>query len=117
MQKVTIYHNPRCTKSRLTLQLLEEKGFKPQVIEYLEDTPSAMEIKSILKALGKSPRDILRTSEDEYKANNLSDMSIPDDKIVEIMVKNPKLIERPIVVVDGKKAAIGRPPENILAII
>lgn len=113
---IKIYHNPRCTKSRLTLQLLQDKGFTPEVIEYLENPPTAGELKKIVEMLGGSVRVILRQNEDEYKENGLADISLSDDRIIEVMVQNPKLIERPIVI-NGDKAAVGRPPENVLAII
>ncbi|MDX1810651.1 MAG: arsenate reductase (glutaredoxin) [Gammaproteobacteria bacterium] len=115
--KVQIYHNPRCSKSRNTLGLLEEHGISPEVVEYLKDTPSKSELKKILKLLGLKPRDLMRKGEDEYKAQNLADESLSDDALIDAMLETPKLIERPIVVVDGKKAVIGRPPENVLEII
>lgn len=113
---VTIYHNPRCTKSRQTLALLEQRGIKPKVIEYLETPPSAMELKHLLKLLGMPARELLRTKEDEYRQGKLDDLSLSDSEIINAMVKHPRLIERPIVVV-GNKAAIGRPPENVLKIL
>ncbi len=116
MMTVTIYHNPRCSKSRQTLALLEDRGVELEIIDYLKTPPSASELKSILNKLGLSARDIVRKGEDAYKDNNLSDKSISDDDIIAAMVTTPKLIERPIVVA-GEKAALGRPPESVLKIL
>lgn len=116
MSKVTIYHNPRCSKSRQTLQLLEEKGISPEIVLYLETAPSASEIKDLLKKLGIGARDLLRKGEAEYKDNNLKDTSLSDEDLVAAMVEYPRLIERPIVV-KGSKAVLGRPPENVLELI
>jgi len=113
---IKIYHNPRCTKSRETLQLLERRGIKPQVVLYLEKPPSKNEIVGLLKLLKLEVRDIIRKNEDEYKANHLHNQKLSDEKLIEFIVKNPKLLERPIVV-NGTKAAIGRPPENVLKIL
>ena len=113
---VIIYHNPRCSKSRQTLQLLEENGVAPKVVLYLEDVPSVATLKTLLKKLGKTPREILRKGEDAYKENKLSDTSLSDAHLLEAMVKFPKLIERPIVV-SGDKAVLGRPPENVLELL
>lgn len=113
---VEIFHNPRCSKSRQTLQLLEDKGVKPQVRLYLEDNPTKQEVQDILKKLSLSPRDVLRKGEDEYKQNNLSDKTLSDEAIINAIVKFPKLLERPIVI-NGNKAALGRPPENVLNIL
>jgi arsenate reductase len=113
---VTIYHNPRCTKSRQTLALLEERGIKPKVIEYLVTPPTEAELKRLLKLLGISPRELLRTKEEEYKQAKLDKPDVTDVEIIRAMIKHPRLMERPIVVV-GNKAALGRPPENVLKII
>jgi arsenate reductase len=113
---VTIYHNPRCSKSRATLALLEARGIKPKIVDYLKTPPSAAELKAILGKLGLSPRDILRTGEKVYAELGLEDRELDDDALIALMVKNPILIERPIVVA-GNKAAVGRPPENVLAIL
>jgi len=110
---VTIYHNPRCTKSRETLALLEKKGVKPKVVEYLSAPPSAAELKGILKALGMSAAGLARKKE---AAEAGVDLALPEDKLIAAMVKHPIVIERPIVVA-GKKAALGRPPENVLKIL
>lgn len=111
-----IYHNPRCSKSRKTLALLEEHGHSPQVIEYLTAPPSKDELTDILKKLGMQPRELMRKGEEVYKELRLGDADQTDEKLIAVMVANPILIERPIVVTDGK-AAIGRPPENVLDIL
>ncbi len=113
---VTIYHNPRCSKSRQTLDLLKEKGVEPQVIEYLKTPPTASEIADILSKLGMKPRELMRRKEAEYKEQNLDDPALSDGELISAMVETPKLIERPIVLA-GAKAALGRPPENVLEII
>lgn len=116
MSEFTIYHNPRCSKSRQTLTLLQDKGIEPVIVLYLETPPTTDGLKTLVHQLGISPRELLRTSEVEYKEMNLSDQSLTDDAIIEAMVKAPKLIERPIVV-KGDKAILGRPPENVLALV
>lgn len=113
---VTIYHNPRCSKSRQTLALLEENGVDPEVVLYLETPPSASDLRELLGKLGISARDLLRKGEDAYKENNLSDKSLSEDALIQAMTEYPKLIERPIVV-KGPKAVLGRPPENALELI
>jgi arsenate reductase len=113
---VTIYHNPRCSKSRATLQLLEARGLKPKIVEYLKTPPSEAELKTILRKLGMKPRDLLRSCEPCYAELGVDFGKLDDAALIALMVKNPILIERPIVVV-GPKAAIGRPPENVLAIL
>ena len=113
---VTIYHNPRCSKSRQTLALLEERGIKPEIVLYLETPPKAGAIKDILSKLGKAPRDIMRKGEAPYKDLALADDSKSDADLIKAMAENPILIERPIVV-SGEKAAIGRPPESVLDIL
>lgn len=112
-----IYHNPRCSKSRQTLELLKENNVEPEIIEYLKTPPSEVELKSILKALNMKPRELMRKKEAEYKANNLADDSLSDEQLIAAMVEFPKLIERPIVVTGDNKYALGRPPENVLEII
>jgi len=113
---VTIYHNPRCSKSRQTLALLEEKGITPKIVKYLETPPSAAELKRVLKKLGLKARDIIRKGEAAYAELGLKDSEHTDDELLALMVKNPILIERPIVV-SGDHAAIGRPPEAVLRIL
>ena len=113
---VTIYHNPRCSKSRATLALIEARGIKPKIVDYLKTPPSAAELKAILRKLGLTPRDILRTGETIYAELGFKTRDLDDDALIALMVKNPILIERPIVIA-GNKAAVGRPPENVLAIL
>jgi arsenate reductase len=113
---VRIYHNSRCSKSRGTLELLQARGIELEVVNYLDTPPSAEELKTLLRLLGMTPRQLLRTGEAEYKELGLADPAVGDEAIVQAMVAHPKLIERPIVVADGK-AALGRPPEAVLAIL
>ncbi len=113
---VTIYHNPRCSKSRQTLALLEAKGIEPKVVEYLKAPPSATELDAILAKLGKEPRELMRKKEPPYAALDLADASKSRAALIKAMVENPVLIERPIVLANDK-AAIGRPPEDVLAIL
>jgi len=113
---VTIYHNPRCSKSRATLALLRDRGIEPRIVEYLEAPPSAAELGRILGMLDMGPRDLMRKKEAEYKAAGLDDSSLDDAALIAGMVANPKVIERPIVVA-GEKAALGRPPESVLEIL
>ena len=113
---VTIYHNPRCSKSRATRALLEARGLKPKIVEYLETPPSAVELKAILRKLGIKPRDLLRKCEPCYAALGLKVDKCDDDALIALMVANPILIERPIVVA-GHRAALGRPPERVLEIL
>ena len=114
--RTTIYHNPRSSKSRQTLALLEERGIAPRVVDYLKAPPSAAELKTILKKLGLRPRDIMRKGEPLYAELGLKDRDLDDDALIALMVANPILIERPIVV-SGGKAAVGRPPESVLEIL
>lgn len=113
---VKIYHNPRCSKSRETLKLVEAQGVQPEVIEYLKHPPTTAELQEILNKLGMQPRQLMRTKEAEYKENGLDDKSLSDAELIEAMVRIPKLIERPIVLANDK-AAIGRPPESVLEIL
>ncbi len=113
---VKIYHNPRCSKSRQTLQLLEEKGVQAEVIEYLKTPPTVSELGAILQLLDMQPRDLMRKNETEYKATGMDDPALDREALIAGMVNAPKLIERPIVLANGK-AALGRPPENVLAIL
>ena len=108
-----IYHNPRCSKSRETLALLTDKGLQPQIIKYLETPPTAAELKKLLKALGIDARALLRTGEEEYQALGLADPALSQSRLIDAMVQHPRLIQRPIVV-NGDKAALGRPPEAVL---
>tara|TARA_Y100001936_G_scaffold140480_1_gene137086 strand:- start:1000 stop:1350 length:351 start_codon:yes stop_codon:yes gene_type:complete len=113
---ITLYHNPRCSKSRQTLKLLEDRGKNPTIIEYLNNPPTVDQLKEILSLLEMSPRDLMRKKEDEYKKLGLANSELSEEELVDCMVKNPILIERPIVVVGGK-AALGRPPEQVLNIM
>lgn len=114
MPQPTIYHNPRCSKSRQTLQLLEDEGFSPKVVEYLKDPLDEKTLSALLKKLKLSVQDIVRKKEDEFKQLNLKEAN--DKELLKAIAKHPKLLERPIVVV-GAKAALGRPPENVLEIL
>lgn len=116
MSQMTLFHNPRCSKSRGALELLEERGIQPEIVRYLETPPSAAELKALLGKLGIGARQLLRTGEDEYKELDLANPALGDDQLIEAMIKHPKLIERPIFIV-GDKAVIGRPPENVLEIL
>lgn len=111
-----ILHNPRCSKSRQTLELLREKGFEPEVQEYLKAPPTADELEEILNRLDMEPRDFMRRNETEYKEHGLDDDSLSRAALIEAMVRHPKLIQRPVVITDDK-AAIGRPPEAVLEIL
>ncbi len=116
MTQYKIYHNPRCSKSRQTLALLEESAITPEVILYLETPPTEKELTELLGKLGISPRDLLRKGEAEYKALGLSDSHLTDPELIKAMCENPRLIERPIVVANDR-AVLGRPPENVLELI
>lgn len=113
---IKIYHNPRCSKSRQTLQILEEKGLQPDIIEYLKEAPSKAELTSVLSLLKMNPRDLMRKGEAIYKELNLKDDALSNEQLLSAMLENPILIERPIVLANGK-AAIGRPPESVLDIL
>ena len=115
MANVTIWHNPRCGKSRDGVKLLEEKGIDAEVVKYLDTPPTKEELAALLKMLGITARELMRTKEAIYKELNLKEVT-DEDQLIEAMVNNPKLIERPIVIKDGK-AAIGRPIENIVDLI
>lgn len=114
--KVQILHNPRCSKSRATLKLLQEAGVEPEIIEYLQSPPSAGQLTTILEMLGMQPRDLMRRGQPEYKAMGLDDETLGNEQLIAAMVRTPILIERPIVLANGK-AAIGRPPESVLRIL
>ncbi len=115
-EAVVMYHNPRCSKSRQTLQLLEAQGVKPKIIDYLQTPPSQAEIKRILKLLAIEPRALMRTKEPEYKAAGLDNPRLTQAELIRALHEHPRLIERPIVVANGK-AALGRPPEQVLEIL
>jgi len=113
---VKIYHNPRCSKSRQTLQLLQEQGVEIEVIEYLKTPPTTAELSDILQKLNIEPRALMRRNEAEYKETGMNNTDLSNDELISGMVATPKLIERPIVLANDK-AAIGRPPENVLSIL
>ncbi len=116
MTDLTLYHNPRCSKSRGALELLEGRGLAPTVVRYLETPPDAATLKALLAKLDITPRQLLRTGEDEYKALDLANLALSDEQLIDAMTQHPKLIERPILVA-GDKAVIGRPPEKVLEIL
>ncbi len=113
MSSTTIWHNPRCSKSRQTLQLIRDRGIEPIVVEYLKTPPSEAELADALKALGFAPRDLMRTKEAPYRELALGDEGLSDAELLAAMVANPVLIERPVVL-RGKRAVVGRPPENVI---
>ncbi len=113
---VKIYHNPRCSKSRQTLQLLKDNNIEPEVVKYLETPPTKEELEKILDLLGMEPRELMRRREKEYKELGLDDPNLSRDQLIQAMVEHPRLIERPIVIKDGK-AALGRPPEKVLELL
>jgi len=108
---IKIYHNPRCRKSRETLEIIRQAGYEPEIIEYLQNPPSETELKDLLKKMGKRPEEIIRKGEDVFKTN-FKGKQLTDDEWIKVMVENPKLIERPIVVKETK-VILGRPPENV----
>lgn len=111
-----IYHNPRCTKSRQTLQIIRDAGVEPDVVEYLRDPPDRSELEEILAMLGIEPQELMRKKEPLYKELGLSCRELSREEAIEVLVANPKLIERPIVV-SGGRAVIGRPPERVRALL
>lgn len=113
---VEIYHNARCSKSRQTLELLKQRKLQPKIIDYLQEPPDAAQLKALLSKLGIKARDLLRKKEAAYTQLGLDDMNLTEEQIIQAMTANPILIERPIVV-NGERAAIGRPPESVLAIL
>ncbi len=113
---IIIWHNPRCSKSRQGLALIEEQGIEPAIVRYLEDPPTAGELDRVLTLLGMAPRDLMRRKETIYKELGLHDESLSRSQLITAMVENPKLIERPVVI-NGDRAALGRPPEAILEIL
>ena len=113
---VTIYHNPRCSKSRQTLQLLRDRGIEPEIVEYLKTPPSADELGAVLAKLGIEPRALMRTKEAAYREAGMADDGLSRRALIDLLVANPVVIERPIVV-NGARAALGRPPESVLSIL
>jgi len=116
MSNVTLYHNPRCSKSRQALQLLQENGIEPQLRLYLDNPPSRDELITLLAQLDIEPRALMRQGEAEYKDNHLGDPALSNDQLIDALVRYPRLIERPIAI-RGAKAVIGRPPENVLELL
>ena len=116
MSDYTIYHNPRCSKSRQTLALLEENNIAPEIVEYLQNPPDTQTLAQILNMLGLKPRELMRRKEAAYAENNLADDTLSDNALIQAMIDHPILIERPIVISD-RRAVLGRPPENVLELI
>jgi arsenate reductase len=116
MKELTIYHNPRCSKSRQTLQILRDRGIEPSIVEYLKTPLQKDELKKISTSLGFRPKEFVRKNESDFKEKNLVNHLEDDDKMIEAMAAYPKIIERPIVVLKDK-AVIGRPPDNVLKLI
>lgn len=115
MSEVTIWHNPRCSKSRQTLELLRSKGIEPEIREYLKDPPSAEELTHVLALLGMKAQELIRRKEAEYSELGLAP-HMGDGALIAAMVEHPKLIERPVVI-KGERAVLGRPPENVLGLL
>ncbi|MDH3638527.1 MAG: arsenate reductase (glutaredoxin) [Gammaproteobacteria bacterium] len=113
---ITLYHNPRCSKSRATLKLLDEHGVSANVVDYQKTPPTHVELQELLKLLGMTPRELMRTQEPAYREANLDDPQLTDDQLINAIIADPILLQRPIVVAHGK-AAVGRPPENVLDIL
>ncbi len=113
---ITIYHNPRCSKSRATLELLREQGYEPRIVEYLKNPPSEPELEALLKLLGMEPRELMRHKEEEYTRENLDDPGLSRGELIMALHNHPRLMERPIILANGK-AALGRPPESVLEIL
>ncbi|GLH37980.1 arsenate reductase (glutaredoxin) [Pseudomonas moraviensis] len=116
MTDLTLYHNPRCSKSRAALELLEARGLQPTIVRYLETPLNAAQVKALLGKLGISARHLLRSGEEEYKTLNLADASLSEQQLIDAIAAHPKLMERPILEA-GNKAVIGRPPENVLELL
>lgn len=116
MTDLTLYHNPRCSKSRGALELLEARGLSPTIVRYLETPLNATQINALLGKLGISARQLLRTGEEEYKSLNLADAGLSEQQLIDAIAAHPKLLERPILEV-GDKAVIGRPPEKVLELL
>ena len=116
MKEITIYHNPRCSKSRQTLQLLRDNSIEPKIIEYLKTPLKKNELKKISEMLGLRPKEFIRKNESDFNENNYGEIVDDDEKIIAAMVSHPKIIERPIVTA-GTIAVIGRPPERVLKVI
>jgi len=111
-----IWHNPRCSKSRQTLALLNENGIEPEVVLYLETPPNKKELAAVLKQLGLTARELMRKKEEAYKTENLADESLTESQLIDAMIQYPKLIERPVVITQ-QAAVLGRPPQNVLELV
>ena len=116
MRNVTIFHNPRCSKSRETLQLLRARGLQPDIVEYLDSPPTPEQLSAILDQLGLQPRELMRSNESEYRELGLDDPALTRQQLIQAMANNPRLIQRPIVLSEGR-AALGRPPQSVLEIL
>jgi arsenate reductase (glutaredoxin) len=116
MTDLTLYHNPRCSKSRAALELIESKGHTPTIVRYLETPPDTQTLSGLINKLGIQPRALLRTGEDAFRELGLADESLSDAQLIDAMAAHPKLIERPILIA-GDKAVIGRPPERVLELL
>lgn len=116
MTDATLYHNPRCSKSRAALELLQARGIEPKILRYLETPPDAPTLRALLGKLGISARQLLRRAEDEYQSLGLSDPTLDEDALIRAMAEHPRLIERPILIV-GERAVVGRPPERVLELL
>ena len=116
VEGMQLFHNPRCSKSRGALALLQERGIEPRIVTYLDDPPSTTELRDLLRKLGLPARALLRTGEAEYAGLGLADPALDDDALLSAMSAHPRLIERPIFVV-GDRAVIGRPPERVLELL
>ena len=116
MTGYVLYHNPRCSKSRGALELLQERGIEPAIVRYLDTPPDADTLRGLVEKLGIQPRELLRTGEEEYRSLGLADASVDDTAIIAAMAAHPRLIERPILV-RGDRAVIGRPPERVLELV
>lgn len=114
--QLTVWHNPKCSKSRKTLELLETRGFKPQLRKYLDDPPAQEELDKVLEALNLAPRELMRKKEAEFEELNLADASRTHEELVRAMVNHPVLIQRPVVITSDGRAKLGRPPESVLAL-
>lgn len=114
---IVMYHNPRCSKSRATLELLQEQGVEPEIVEYMKEPPDKETLAHLVELLGVSPRELLRTNEQVYKDAGLDESDLSDEDILEALAQCPTILQRPIVTVDDDRAAIGRPPEKVLEIL
>jgi len=114
--KITLYHNPHCSKSRETLKILQEKGVELIIIEYLKNPLTLSELESISQKLNMQPRQFMRKNEDAYKTGNLADATLSNKDLFQAIINHPRLLERPIAI-SQNSAAVGRPPENVLVLL